>query len=103
MPQGKGTYGSKRGRPPTLLAKKPDQKGRTGRLTPSYGDVSATGRTGPKAAPHSGRVVSQDKRAKQFSNKGKHPGGAIAVNDQGKYIYGDVYRPYMKEQGYRKI
>ena len=26
------------------------------RTTPEYGDVSATGRTGPKKAPHSGRV-----------------------------------------------
>ena len=104
MPQGEGTYGKTRGRPPKLRAKKlKDQKGRTGRSWPSHGDVSATGRTGPKAAPHSGRVVSKDKRAKQFGNKGKHPGGAIAMNSAGKYIYGDTYRPYMKKDGYAKI
>ena len=36
------------------------------KTTPEHGDVSATGRTGPKAAPHSGKVqpIADPKRLK---------------------------------------
>ena len=52
-----------------------DQKGRTGRLEPSYGDVSTTGKTGPKAAPNLGiksgasvlpRLTAKQKRSKNM-------------------------------------
>ena len=110
MPQGEGTYGTKRGRPPKLKAKKIDQKGRTGRLTPSYGDVSATGKTGPKKAPNLrvadgasvkrlGRKTSAEKRAIAK----KHPSTAIAMNSEGKYVHGDVYNREMKKAGYNRI
>jgi len=79
------------------------------RTTPA--DVSATGRTGPAAAPNlairDGGLGSKSKKLPtlRVPSKGrrKHPKGAIAVNDKGEYQYGDVYRQYMKDDGFRKI
>jgi hypothetical protein len=79
------------------------------RTTP--GDVSATGRTGPEAAPNlaiRGKGLGSKRKTPptlRVPSKGrrKHPKGAIAVNDKGDYQYGDVYRDYMKDDGYRKI
>ena len=111
MPQGEGTYGKTRGRPPKLRAKKlKDQKGRTGRLTPSYGDVSTTGRTGPKKARNlkvaegaSVRPIGRKTSAEKRAVLKKHPSTAIAMNSEGKYIHGDTYRPEMKKAGYNRI
>ena len=74
-------------------------------------DVSPTGQTGPSAAPNlkvsGGKFGSKRKTPPtlRVPSKGrrKHPRGAIAVNDEGDYQYGDVYHKYMKDDGYRRI
>ena len=78
------------------------------RTTPA--DVSATGPTGPADAPNlaiRGRGLGSKRKKPPTlrvpSKDRRHPKGAIAVNDKGEYQYGDVYRKYMKDDGFRRI